>query len=177
MLSEDVKNRTQSRMSRYEIRDPFLRFHFHYVYPHADLVQQKRTARLSEMVRATFDSYVGSTGYEDLARRLIARMGDEHRLPFSPDYVGRAWTRHAEIDVAAVNWKDKSVILGECKWQSGRVTDATLDDLAKRGEKMANFAGFKKHYALFSKAGFTASLEKRAAREHVLLFRGGAFDG
>src|SRR5258707_12347569 len=54
------------RMSRYEIRDPFLRFHFQYVYPHADLVEQKRLSRLGEIVRTNFDSYVGHTAYEEL---------------------------------------------------------------------------------------------------------------
>jgi uncharacterized protein len=174
ILSEDVKNRTQSRMSRYEIRDPFLRFHFHFVYPHVDLVQQKRLSRLAEIVRANFDSYVGNTGYEELARRLIGRLGDAHKLSFAPEYVGRAWTRNVELDVVAVGWKHKCVLVGECKWQNTRVTDAVLDSLIERTESFRNFAGFKKHYALFSKAGFSASLEKRAARENVLLFSGGA---
>jgi uncharacterized protein len=115
ILSEDVKQRSQTRMSRYEIRDPYLRFHFQFIYPHADLVEQKRSSRLSELVHANFDSYVGHTAYEELARRRIARLGDEQKLSFVPDYVGRAWTRHAELDVVAVGWKQKSVLIGECK--------------------------------------------------------------
>jgi hypothetical protein len=63
-----MKQRTQTRMSRYEIRDPFLRFYFQFVYPHADLVEQRRISRLAEIVRANFDSYVGNTAYEELAR-------------------------------------------------------------------------------------------------------------
>jgi uncharacterized protein len=136
ILSEDVKQRTQTRMSRYEIRDPFLRFHFQFIYPHADLVEQKRRSRLSELVHANFDSYVGHTAYEELARRRIARLGDEQKLPFVPDYVGRAWTRHAELDVVAVGWKQKSVLIGECKWQSGRMTDAILEGLIARAGKL-----------------------------------------
>jgi AAA+ ATPase superfamily predicted ATPase len=172
ILSEDVKQRTQTRMSRYEIRDPFLRFHFQFIYPHADLVEQKRRSRLSELVHANFDSYVGHTAYEELARRRIARLGDEQKLPFVPDYVGRAWTRHAELDVVAVGWKQKSVLIGECKWQSGRMTDAILEGLIARAGKLPNFASFKKSYALFSKTGFSASLEKRSSAENILLFNG-----
>jgi AAA+ ATPase superfamily predicted ATPase len=176
ILSEDAKNRTQTRMTRYEIRDPFLRFHFQYIYPYADLVQQKRIGRLTEIVRTNFDGYVGNTAYEELARRKIAQLGDEQELSFSPDYIGRAWTRQVELDVVAVGWKQKSVLIGECKWQSARVTDAVLDSLIERGEKFLNFAGFKKHYALFSKSGFTASLEERAKQKNVLLFSGGKLD-
>ena len=176
ILSEDVKHRTQTRMSRYEIRDPFLRFHFQYLYPHADLVEQKRLSRLSEIVRVNFDSYVGHTAYEELARREIARLGDEAELPFAPDYVGRAWTRHVELDVVAVGWKQRCVLAGECKWQTGRVTDAELNSLIARAEKFPNFAGFKKSYALFSKSGFSASLRRRALNENILLFSGGKLE-
>jgi uncharacterized protein len=176
ILSEDVKHRTQSRMSRYEISDPFLRFHFQYVYPHADLVQQKRTSRLAEIVRSSFDSYIGTTAYEQLARRRIGDLGDNNQLPFVPDYVGRAWTREVEIDVAAVGWKQRAVLLGECKWQNTRMPESALDDLVARSAKFANFSGFKKHYALFCKAGFATSLRQRAQKESVLLFTGGAIE-
>jgi uncharacterized protein len=175
-LSEDIKQRTQTRMSRYEIRDPFLRFYFQFVYPHADLVEQRRISRLAEIVRANFDSYVGNTAYEELARRHIAQLGDHQQLPFEPDYIGRAWTRHAELDVVAVGWKQKCVLIGECKWQGTRVTDVVLDSLIQRAAKFQNLSGFKKSYALFSKAGFSASLEKRASKENVLLFSGGKLE-
>jgi uncharacterized protein len=176
ILSEDVKNRTQSRISRYEIRDPFLRFHFQFVYPHADLVEQRRITRLSEIVRTNFESYVGNTAYEELARQKIMRLGDEEQLSFAPDYVGRAWTRKVDLDVVAVGWKQRCVLFGECKWQNARVTEEILDSLMGRSEKFENFRGFKKHYALFSKSGFSASLERRAAREKVYLYTGGQLD-
>ena len=176
ILSEDVKHRTQTRMSRYEIRDPFLRFHFQYVYPHADLVEQKRLSRLGEIVRTNFDSYVGHTAYEELARRQIARLGDGQKLPFVPDYVGRAWTRHAELDVVAVGWKQRCVLIGECKWETERVTDAVLESLITRAENFPNFAGFKKSYTLFSKSGFSAPLQRRASSENILLFSGGKLE-
>ena len=173
ILSEAVRQRTQTRMSRYEIRDPFLRFYFEFVYPHADLVEQRRLARLAKIVRSDFDSYVGSTAYEELARRRIAQLGDDQQLPFEPEYIGRAWSRHVELDVVAVGWKQKCVLIGECKWMNTRITDSVLDSLMEGAEKLHSLAGFKKSYALFSKAGFSASLEKRASKENVLLFTGG----
>ena len=162
ILSEGVKQRTQTRMTRYEIRDPFLRFYFEYVYPHADLVEQKRIARLAGIVRANFDSYVGSTAYEELARRRIAQLGDNQQLPFEPEYIGRAWKRGVELDVVAVGWKERCVLIGECKWGNTRVTDVILDSLMEGAEKLQSFVAFKKSYALFqggflglaAKAGF-----------------------
>jgi AAA+ ATPase superfamily predicted ATPase len=158
------------------VRDPFLRFYFQHVYPHADLVEQKRLSRLGEIVRTNFNSYVGHTAYEELARRQIARLGDEQKLPFVPDYVGRAWTRHAELDVVAVGWKQRCVLIGECKWETERVTDAVLESLITRSENFPNFAGFKKSYTLFSKSGFSAPLQRRASSENILLFSGGKLE-
>jgi hypothetical protein len=34
-------------------------------------------------------------------------------LPFQPHYAGRIWNRRAEIDIAALDDKSKSVLLGE----------------------------------------------------------------
>lgn len=102
VLSEDVPDRTRTRISRYEIRDPFLRFYFHFVYRHPELVEQNRTQRLVEIIRQGFDSHVGRTGYEELARRAVAEAGDQGKLPFEPMYVGRAWDRQVEIDVVAI---------------------------------------------------------------------------
>jgi uncharacterized protein len=176
VLSETAQQRSQTRMTRYEIRDPFLRFYFQHIYPHADLVEQRRIARLTEIVRTTWDSYVGSTAYEELSRRRIIQLADNNHLPFVPDYVGRGWTRLAEIDVVAVSWKQRCVLLGECKWQNSRVQNQVLESLMQRAEKFDAFATFKKSYALFSKSGFSKSVEQVAAKEHVLLFRGGGLE-
>src|SRR5260370_6058845 len=73
------------------------------------------------------------------------------RRILSEDVVGRAWTRHAELDVVAVGWKQRCVLIGECKWETERVTDAVLESLITRAENFPNFAGFKKSYTLFSK--------------------------
>ena len=172
VLSEDVPDRTRTRVSRYEIRDPFLRFHFHFVYRYPELVEQERTGRLLEMIRSVFARYVGRTGYEELARRAVAAAGDRGELPFEPVYVGRAWSRSAEIDVVAINRKDNAVLLGECKWHSTKMGAEVLGHLRVRGEKLERIHGFKKHYALFSRSGFTRQLERQAGEEGVILFEG-----
>lgn len=172
VLSEDVPDRTRTRATRYEIRDPFLRFFFQFIYRHPELVEQNRTARLAEIIRAGFDSYVGRTGYEELARRAIAELADRQELPFAPLYVGRAWDRQTEIDVVAISHKERAVLLGECKWHRTKMDGKDLADLQERAERLKRLRGFKKHYALCSRSGFTKQLEGQARQEGVLLFEG-----
>ncbi len=42
VLSEDAPDRNRTRVSRYEIRDPFLRFYFEFLYRHPELIEQNR---------------------------------------------------------------------------------------------------------------------------------------
>jgi hypothetical protein len=75
-----------------------------------------------------------------------------------------------------MGWKQKCVLIRECKWEAGRVTETVLESLLNRVQKFPNFQRFKKTYALFFKSGFSTSLERRASSENVLLFNGGKLE-
>lgn len=44
-------------------------------------------------------------------------MGD---FPFLPERVGSFWSRQVQVDLLAINWRTKDILLGECKWERGR---------------------------------------------------------
>jgi AAA+ ATPase superfamily predicted ATPase len=175
VLSSDVFDRRQSRATRYEIRDPFMRFHFQFIYRHPELVEQNRMDRLVEIIRRGFDSHVGSSGYEELARRHVAALGEADRLPFRPEVVGRAWNREVDLDVVAVDHRSRSALLAECKWTRTKLGPDVLQDLRRRAARLRRLGGYHRHFALFSRAGFTKGLIRQAARENVLLFSGAEF--
>lgn len=172
IVSVDAPSPRAARKTRYEVRDSYLRFHFAFVQPHLRLLEQDRAERLLELIRAGFDAYVGRVGYEELCRRHIAALADRHELPFELLDVGRLWDRRTEIDVAGIDRKAKSALVGECRWRGTRVSEQVLDDLRARAEALPALRGSKVHYALFSRAGFTSALEKRARKDGVLLVDG-----
>jgi len=174
VLSEDSENRRTSRNSKYEICDPYLRFHFQFLYPYPDMRQFDGGGWLAERVKEQFASFIGKTSYEELARRHVQRMGDAAELSFHPQYVGRAWNRAVELDLVAINWQDKSVLYGECKWTSKKMSGKDLDSLKERSEKLTKLKGFKAQYVLASKSGFTAALTRKLPDE-VILLQGGDF--
>ena len=108
-------------------------------------------------------------------RRAVAEAGDRKQLPFEPLYVGRAWDRQVEIDVVAISRRERAVLLGECKWHNSKMGPQDLTDLRERSERLKHLDGFKKHYALFSRSGFTKQLERQALQEDVILFDGADF--
>lgn len=176
VISLDAGDYSTTRLSRYEIKDAYLKFFFHYIYPNLELLEQKRIPRLMQSIKEQHDAFVGKTGFEELSRRFITNLGDREQLSFMPDYIGRIWDKKIEIDVVAINKKSKNILLGECKWSQRKTTDAILDNLIKKSDALTKISGYKIHFALFSKSGFTANLIKRAEKEHVLLFQGAEFE-
>lgn len=174
VLSEDAENKNTTRISKYEIRDPYLKFHFAYLYPYPDRREFDGRGWLEEHVKKHFTSFIGKTSYEELARQHLNQLGLTDQLPFTPQYVGRAWNRHAEIDIVAINWQDKQVLLGECKWTRTKMNEKDLNSLRTRAAKLTKLSDFTPSYALFSRSGFTQALIKNLPPD-TRLFTGGAF--
>jgi hypothetical protein len=89
--------------------------------------------------------------------------------------VGSHWSRDAQVDVVGVNWAEKAILLGECKWGAGAVgqnvvrelvegkTPRVLKVLPDEGE------GWIVHYAFFARAGFTDAARQEAKPQGALL--------
>ena len=174
VLSEDSENRTTSRNSRYEIRDPYLRFHFEFLYPYPDRREHDGGGFLLEQVTKRFASYVGKHAYEELARAHVRTLANAGNLSSLPEYIGRGWNRHAEIDLLATNWKDRTALFGECKWTTTKMNRADLESLQERAAKLTKLKDFSANYLLFSKSGFTADL-LRNLPDGTRLFLGADF--
>lgn len=172
ITSVDIKKKDHTRQTKYEIRDLFLRFYFTYMYPNLDMLEQKRTGRLMDIIKTSFSSYVGRTGFEEMARGCIIKLGDQKKLSFVPDYVGRIWNKKTEIDVAAIENKSGNILLGECKWTNKKMPEAELDKLKEKAALLSKINAYNILYALFSKKGFTSGLMKQAKKEGILLFEG-----
>jgi hypothetical protein len=152
--------RAKSRNGRYHLSDPYFRFYFRFLAPHLDNPPVKPDQVLVT-VRANLRSFVGATAFEDLARQWVSRQAENGRLSFQPETIGSYWDRKVQVDVVALNWQTHDILLGECKWGADRVdrqvvreliqdkTPLVLKDLPEGG------AGWKVHYALFGRSGFT----------------------
>lgn len=170
--SAEAPDPGQTRLSRYEIADPFLRFHFEFICPHPTFVETHRTAQLMEMITARFDAYVGKTGYEELARRHVTALSEAGKLPFAAKHLGRAWSPQVEVDVFASDPKAQVALFGECRWQARKMDVEVLHELQTKAEGFPRLKKFKKHFMLFSRSGFTAALTRIAEAEDVTLVEG-----
>jgi hypothetical protein len=73
-----------------------------------------------------------------------------------PDQVGSLWNREAQIDVAGINTMDKTLILGECKWDKRIMDLGVLTGLISKTEKIVPKDGnWRVYYLGFARSGWT----------------------
>ncbi|MGC9335291.1 MAG: DUF234 domain-containing protein [Anaerolineae bacterium] len=61
------------------------------------------------------------TAFEALGRAWVLAQARRGRLPFVPEDVGSHWPAEVQVEVVAINWREKAILLGECKWGTGTV--------------------------------------------------------
>ena len=66
-----------------------------------------------------------------------------------------------QVDVAAINWHEKQILLGECKWGLDAIDRQIVRELIeqKKPKVMAGLPddgdGWRVHYAIFGRGGVT----------------------
>jgi uncharacterized protein len=153
-----VTETSTSRQGRHHIIDPFLRFHYRFLSRRqAQLALGVRDQALAEIKKHLLD-FIGTHTWEELCREWLLRASGKNLLPFLPDQVGSIWNREAQIDVAGVNFMDKTLILGECKWDRHPKDVGTLEKLIDKTDKVLPKDGlWKVFYLGFARRGWTSN--------------------
>jgi predicted N-acetyltransferase YhbS len=151
--------------------DHYHRFHFRFLDPNLHLLEQGRYDQVWALIQEQFRAFIGASAFEELCREWVWRQADRGRLSFTPEIVGSHWGRGIQIDVAALNWRSKTILLGEAKWGTQRVSAAMVREFLGRANQLAakEFAGWEDQIAYFARAGFTEAAQQIAAGQHVRL--------
>jgi len=88
-------------------------------------------------------------------------------LPFEPEVVGEHWGRDAQVDVVAINWRERQVLLGEAKWGNGKVGREVIRELVEKTPRVVpeGGTGWRVYYIFFAREGFTEAA-RREAQQH-----------
>ena len=77
--------------------------------------------------------------------------------------------------MVAINWAERAILLGECKWGADTVDRAVIRELpeSKTPKVLKDFpekgAGWKIHHAFFARTGFTEATQAEANSAGALL--------
>jgi len=150
-----------SRLSRYILADHYLRFYFRFIWPRQDMLAQRLHDPLWAEICEQLHAFIGQTAFEELCQEWILAQARLGRLPFTPEQVGSHWGKGVQVDVAAINWRKRQLLLGECKWGVNPVGRSVLTELVERKTPLVRKAlpnegqDWTIHYAFFARKGFT----------------------
>jgi hypothetical protein len=86
-------------------------------------------------------------------------------LPFKPETIGSHWSRAVQADVVAVSWRERVMLVGECKWGTDLVNRQTVRQLIEHTLPNTTAAlpshgkGWRAIPALFARTGATADAQ------------------
>lgn len=152
-----------SRLGRHYITEPFLRFYYRFLaHRQTQLALGVQDQALEEIQRHLPD-FIGKYTWEELCREWLLRAGGQGELKALPDQVGSAWTRQAQVDVVGINSMQRTLVLGECKWQSRAQGLKVLQDLTSRTAEIVPTQGqWQVSYLGFARRGWTAPAQEFA---------------
>jgi AAA+ ATPase superfamily predicted ATPase len=139
-----------------------LRFYFRFIAPNLSLIEQELTLLLWERIGEQFRAFIGMTAFEDLCREWTLAQARTEQLSFLPEIVGSHWSQDAQVDVVALNWQDKAILLGECKWGAEAVGRAVVRELVGKTPLVVPGDDWQVQYVFFARAGFTDAARAEA---------------
>jgi hypothetical protein len=162
-----VRPGRRTTSGRYVLADAYLRFYFRFIAPNQALLEQGLLNRVWELIAEELRAFVGMTAFEEICRTWTLQQAAAGRLPFLPDALGSHWAADCEVDVAAVNWRRRQILLGKCKWGTAAVGRSVVRELIeeKTPRVLARLEGeWQTHYAFFACGGFTEAAQREAAK-------------
>ena len=154
-------NRVESIIGKkglYQIENNFLSFWFNFIKRYESYYEQGKVNNISDFFKENFDSYVGK-----LFEKFCFIFVKEHLPPtFSFTKIGKQWGKipsapkdknQYEIDICAINKKDKEILFAECKWKDKVNVDEVLKDLVEKSKHVQwNNGKRNESYAIFAKS-------------------------
>ncbi|WP_297463680.1 DUF234 domain-containing protein [Thermococcus sp.] len=130
--------------------DNYIGFYFRFVERYRDEVELESLDFWGEFLEE-YNAYLGGI-FEDVARQFLIKLNKAGRLPFRFTKVGRWWRKGEEIDIVALNERERRALLVEIKWKdlSMRKARGVLKDLERKGE-LIGLEGWEKSYGLVAR--------------------------
>jgi AAA+ ATPase superfamily predicted ATPase len=126
-----------SKRTRYQIADPFLRFWFRFVEPNRSRLESGLLTPVARDIRRDFSHHVSGL-WEELARASVPRL-DVFGDRFGP--ASRWWgagvdQNPLELDLVAESEDGKSLLLGEVEWAEEIDSARLLVELRRKAQRV-----------------------------------------
>jgi AAA+ ATPase superfamily predicted ATPase len=166
------KLKPKSRNSLYLIADQYLDFWYRHIDPSRSLISRQMGDSLwNKSIAKGLDQHISHPTFERVSRQYMWRALRAKKLPKGLEFVdvGNWWgDRDVEIDLVAINEKQKVTAVGSCKWTNALVDVSAYSSLSKAVVR-ADWEFENLWYFLFSKSGFTSALKDIASKNNKII--------
>ncbi len=141
----------KSKISRYVIKDLFLKFWFRYIYKYNYLLEIKDFEWLKNFIKEDINKFLWFT-FEELVKQLLIEENLKWNLPFQIQKIWTYFNRSGknEIDLILLNSKEKKVLFIECKLNKDKIDKRELIKLKKKVEEERIYTSYKRYYGFAS---------------------------
>ena len=147
----------QSKRSRYQVADEFLRFWFRFVEPNRSSIEEAPDIVYDGTIEPNLSDHVATT-FEDVCQETIWEAIRRGQLELYSE-VGRWWYGEDEIDIVGLSPDADRILFAECKWTSEPVGLALASQLREKAERVRWGPDTRdEEFVLFSKSGFVDGL-------------------
>jgi AAA+ ATPase superfamily predicted ATPase len=173
---DPVLSNPSSRRGLYHVRDHFLRFYYRFIVPHRTSIERGYLNLAVKRINDDLRSFIGLYVFEELCKEWVWAAAAMGELSFQPEAVGAYWGgrkgNRVQLDVVAVNQREKRLLIGETKWGKGTVSRRVLTDLVERSQKMPQVEkGWSVEYVLFAREKFSDAVKTAASEMGARLIR------
>jgi AAA+ ATPase superfamily predicted ATPase len=151
-----------SKKTIYALADSMFRFWYRFIPDCVSLITRGEANLAYDLIQPQLPAFMGMV-FEEICKQYLWQQNISRKTPILFTDAGRWWgsdprkRTECEIDIIADNKED--AIFAECKWTNEPVKIDVLETLVERSEL---FQYNRKHFYLFSKAGFSQSCSLKA---------------
>jgi AAA+ ATPase superfamily predicted ATPase len=124
-----TENKLKTKITRYFIRDNFYNFWLSFVMKNKALIEQGLKKQVIDSILPQLNDHYGRV-FEEICKEIIL----EKQKGITK--LGRWWYKDCEIDIVAMNEKDKICYFAECKWKGGVNAEEILEALKEKSNKV-----------------------------------------
>lgn len=107
-VTPGIKAKKRKRNALYFINDNYFAFYYTFVYPFKEEIELGMPEVAVENFELNFDRYLDFT-FESISKQFLIELNKAGKLPFRFTKIGRWWHKSEEIDLVALNEREKKL--------------------------------------------------------------------
>lgn len=158
VFSYDTEGKKNTKKGLYRIKDTFLLFWYRFVFPNLSSLELKQAGRVyDEKIIPKLEEYL-ELCFVKVCKEYMQLLSDYKKLDFTIEQLGSWFGKEGQLDFLG-QCDTGAFLVGSCKWSPKPFDEEDLLKILYLSEKAKIEPDY---YYLFSKNGFTSSMEVKA---------------